>query len=75
MTCPNCENKIAPGELHNCLGGSLYAPWLQEALEAQTAELKRIRELLEQPSTIVNNAAGGRENPEAKTRAAKRETR
>jgi hypothetical protein len=74
----SCKNGhvIGPGEFHQCQGPSAYAPWLQEELQAQTAELRRIRELLEkQSSSIVNNAAGGRENPEAKGRAAKRETR
>jgi uncharacterized membrane protein len=82
----------------------LHAPWLQELLETQAAELKRIRELLEAAAlagnavagqtaelvrirellelasaeTLVAAATGGSaagRRPEAKGRAARRETR
>jgi hypothetical protein len=72
MSCEKCGSKIAPGEFHQCMGPSLHAPWLQTQMELQNAELAKIRELL----TIMANGQMIRaENPEAKTRAAKRETR
>jgi hypothetical protein len=61
------------------MGNSLHAPWLDERLKAveelgriQAAELGRIRALLE---VIAEGKLIKPENPEAKTRAAKRETR
>jgi hypothetical protein len=66
MTCPRCSNRIAPGEFHQCMGPSYHAPWLHD-------ELVRIRELLER--TMKANGIQRPENPEAKGRAAKRETR
>ncbi len=45
--CPSCGAEIPKGTLHNCLSGTLRAPWLCDMLQTQNEELKRIRELLE----------------------------
>jgi len=69
LICLKCGNKIDTGELHQCMGPSLHAPWLQAEMERQTGELVKIRELLE---AAYKRAT---ENPEVKIRATKRETR
>jgi hypothetical protein len=77
-SCSNCGGKIEPGDFHSCVGSSLKAPWLEELLETNNRELKAIRELLEKQAAAdphAGTSASGRENPEPKGRAAKRETR
>jgi hypothetical protein len=80
LNCPRCHESYESGTLHSCQGASLHAPWLDERLKAvedlgriQAAELGHMRALLEVIAQVKLIRAP--ENPEAKTRAAKRETR
>jgi hypothetical protein len=49
--CTRCGGKIPPGVAHACASHDYQFPVALEIL----AELKRIRELLEQPLTVRNS--------------------